>query len=361
LFLFSPMAFGLSLTTHAHLVSRGLLALGFLLADRAERHPRTRAWWPAGIALGLAGLARPVEVAALIAPWLLHRAYRGLRGDAAALRVLAWLAAGAGLALALYLFHNLQVTGQPGVHARQLYVRPDLPPLAQLEGLDLFWQRLGANTLHNLFLLIIWFLGPLGAVWVVLGQGAGRTPRLLGLGVLALLGVGLLHDDHGIHPLGPMHYQDCAVPLTVLAVYGLRRMFRHLPARTRAPAASVLVLAVGIGLGVFNAWNSIALRRQALIQREILEAVHRAESPPALVFAPRFSRVVQSVPRYFATSSWVFEWPRPRPDLSDPVLVVHDAPGLREEIRALFPGRRAYELRLRDPRTPPHLELAPIP
>jgi hypothetical protein len=210
-------------------------------------------------------------------------------------------------------------------------------------------------------MLVIWFLGPLGVPLVALGAAVSPGARRYGWGVVILLAVGLLHNDHGIHPLGPMHYQECAVPLLVLAVFGLRHLFRRLPSALRPATACALLLACTAGLGVFNFWNSRAMRIQTTIHREIHGLIQGAERQPALVFAPQYFQVIRSVPKWFATSSWVFEWPRPRPDLSDPVLIVRDLAGVRAEVRSLFPHRTAYELRLLDPVNPPHLGLVPLP
>ena len=44
--------------------------------------------------------------------------------------------------------------------------------------------------------------------------------RLLGLGVLTDLLLALFHTNMGLHSVGPIHYSECAVPLTVIAVHG---------------------------------------------------------------------------------------------------------------------------------------------
>src|SRR5262249_62099785 len=98
-----------------------------------------------------------------------------------------------------------------------------------------------------------------------------RFTRLLGLGVLSNLALGLAHDNFGLHLVGPIHYSEAAVPLTVLAVHGMARIKRWCEEKAIAlPAVSGLLAgALGLGLGTFTRWQSVALQRQAGVQHGI--------------------------------------------------------------------------------------------
>src|SRR5262249_50858947 len=77
--LLSPMMLTLSFSSHAHLVSRGLLAVAIWAYVLATQR-RGRSWWIAtGLALGAAFLCRPMEIACLVFPLLLDLVVRGVR------------------------------------------------------------------------------------------------------------------------------------------------------------------------------------------------------------------------------------------------------------------------------------------
>jgi hypothetical protein len=212
-------------------------------------------------------------------------------------------------------------------------------------------------------MLSIWFLGPLGAATVIFGTGKSKLTRLLGIGVGLNLLAGLLHDNHGIHIVGPIHYSECAVPLTVIALAGLMTIKDKLAkAGLAAPvfAAAISGLLV-FGMGTFIAWQSGALNHQARIQSDIYGLIDRElevrGATTAVVIAPRFADVWRSIPEFRDRGSWVFEWRRPRPDLSDKVLIVQPIPDAASIFRTKFPGRPIYRLTIL-PR-PPYLVLAP--
>src|SRR6266446_7459990 len=104
------------------------------------------------------------------------------------------------------------------------------------------WFRFGANMAYNTFMLAIWFLGPLGILLFTAGVMTDRFTRLLGLGVFTGLCLTLLHTNMGLHSVGPIHYSECAVPLTIIAVHGLATILRTAKAHhvdTRSIASAV--------------------------------------------------------------------------------------------------------------------------
>jgi hypothetical protein len=212
------------------------------------------------------------------------------------------------------------------------------------------WNRLGTNTGHNLLMLGIWFLGPLGIALVFAGVLANRFTKLLGLGVLSVLLLGLLHDDHGIHSVGPIHYSECAVPLTFISVAGLKSIADWLRARgmdSWTPACCV-VFAVLIGLGTFNTWNSLALRKQAQIQQGVYGFLEKSGISNAVILGDQFGQTWSQIPEYRSVGTWVFEWRPPRPDFSDNILIFHASRGAQRELAAAFPDRTLYRLKSHD-------------
>lgn len=364
LWLFSPMAFALSVTTHSHVLSRGLLALALWAYDAAQAPATTakrRAAGLAGLLLGLAFTCRAAEIAALALPFVVHELWLALRGDGAARARLRWLSLGAALPLLLFFLQPLLI------HHSPLPLR-----LAPENGVDSYavgtlWHRFGLGLSYNLLLLLVWSIGPLGLLALPLWGAGARDAftRLLLCGVLVDLLLTLLHDVGGIHVVGPIHYSECAVPLVLLAVEGLWRLARGASALggrwLRGPLVLAAVGVVTLGLGGFNTVHALALRRQADLQAAIYQALEAQVAAqggaPALVLAPPFHKVWAQHPLGRAGTK-VFDWRRPRPDLSDPVLIAQEVPGW-ERLRQQLPGRRV--LRLRSTPQPPYLQLDPVP
>jgi hypothetical protein len=213
-------------------------------------------------------------------------------------------------------------------------------------------------------MLAVWFLGPLGIILVGLGATTNRFTKMLGLGVLAALFAGCFHDNHGIHVVGPIHYSEAAVPLAVIAAYGLKRLrdkLKGLGVSFAVPAAAAVAVLV-VNLGIFNAWHGVALNHQAQIQSFVYGyldgTLDKPGAPDSVVLAPQFARVWLSNPYFRAVGSYVFEWRRAKPDLSDRILIVYDKPGVEEKLRARFPGRSFY--RLQATQEVPFLKIEPI-
>jgi len=366
-FFFSPMAFGLSATTHAHLLSRALLALTLLLFVRAEKKRTWGAWYLVGLAAGFGFFCRPVEIVFLLLPLFLDVVIRSVRGKGYGRAAVYGILLGAALPLLLFGLHNMLVTGD-FLQSARLTADGSIGSI----GAGSIWNRFGENAGLNLFMLIIWFLGPLGLVLAALGAMTDRFTRLLTLGIAAVLGAALIHNNQGLHVVGPIHYSECAVPLTILAIHGLANLKGWLAQRKisfRAPAA-MLAGALTLGLGTFIIWQGIALNRQAQNQKVIYGRIEQTvglgvgtnasqgATPKSVVLAPRFRKVWENVPEFKETGGWVFQWRRARPDLSDGILIVHDVPGAEEALRKRFPERRFFRLRNLDGL--PYFEIVPL-
>lgn len=358
-FLCSPMSLLMSMTTHAQLGSRALLALGLLALDAADRHGGFRRWGIAGLMFGLAFLCRPLEIAFFCTPLALWAAWQTWRGERTYRTSLPGLALGFAACAAVLLWHSHAMTGSALLPAR--FANPANTDVMASS----LWTRFGDNVTYNLMMLAIWFLGPLGVALVAAGVLTDRFTRLLGACVAADLCLAFFHDNPGLHIVGPIHYSECAVPLTVLATCGLSNVIdaarRHrLDVR---PVASMAAVALVLGLGTFTLVQALALRDQAAIQRTVYGTMESAVRTPgeakAVVLTPWFFAITSAVPRMRDTGSWVHDWRRPQLGLDDDVLFLRDVRGGAEAtLRDQLPGRRFFRV-ARDPRGP-YLTLVPL-
>ena len=356
LFVCSPMASLLSMTTHAQLASRAFFSLALMAFSAADVDGRPGLWAATGALIGATFLCRPLETAFLAAPlavWIVVQALRGTPGSRAAA-----LATAAGFLPAVLLLaaHSYATTGNPLLPAR----------FASQEHVDVvsrsLWARFGDNFSYNVLMLAIWFLGPVGMVLTAAGAASDRFTRLAGATVVADLALTMFHDNAGLHIVGPIHYSECAVPLTILATYGLRNLLRLAAEDSLAHAVGALSVAIGIGLPIVTVMQGLALRQQADVQRIVYTAVDRAVggpgSPRAVVISPWFFSIVNAYPDLAATGTWVHDWRRPTLDLSDDVLYLRDVPGTEPLLRRSFPDRRFY--RLQPLRQPPYVVIVPL-
>jgi dolichyl-phosphate-mannose-protein mannosyltransferase len=353
----SPMALMLSFTSHAHLVSRAMLALAVAAYWLSTQRGSLGVWAIAGLAFGTGFLCRPFEIAFFSAPLLVWAVMQSVRRRPGHARAIPGLVLGALLPMALMLADAYAATGH-------LLTPPRLTVAHDVAAVTL-WTRFGSNLAYNLLMLAVWFLGPLGLILVAAGVMTDIFTRLLGLGVAAALLLALFHTNVGIHTVGPIHYSECAVPLTVIAMHGLANLLRG--ARAHAldprPLACGFVLAVVVGLGIFNVAHAFNLRDQALVQREIYgwieRGVHASGPGRAVILAPQFAEIWSRVPWMREVGTWVFEWRRPRLDLSDGILIVHDGPGVEGWLRERMPDRRVFRIGLLEVK--PYAVLSAVP
>ena len=358
IFLCSPMATLMSMTTHAQLASRALFAGGLLALHLADRDGGMRRWTTAGLIFGLAFLCRPIETAFFCLPIAAWALARTVKRDATYSAALPGLALGAAAGVALLLWHSYAITGNPLLPARFA-----VPANTDVMSPSL-WARFGDNVTYNILMLAIWFLGPLGVALVAVGVLADRFTRLLGACIVADLCLAFFHDNPGLHIVGPIHYAECATPLSIIATYGLAAAVNavrryQLDVRTTLAMTAVPLT---LGLGIFTLVQGTALREQALVQRIVYETIDRAArqpgDPKAVVLTPWFFGVTSSIPRMRDIGSWVHDWRRPQLDLSDDVLYLRDVRGAEDELRRELPGRRFY--RLAKPPGSPYLALVPL-
>jgi hypothetical protein len=351
------MALMLSMTSHAHLASRAMLALAVAGYWFSEQRPTLRRWTLTGLAFGLGFLCRPLEILFFSVPLLVWAVVQSVRGASRYSRALPGLALGGFVPVLLMLAHAYAVTGDP-------FVPPRMTESHDVAAVSL-WLRFGVNMAYNTFMLAIWFLGPLGIVLVAAGVMTDHFTKLLGLGVVTALLLALFHTNVGLHTVGPIHYSESAMPLTVIAVHGLANLLRG--ARRHGldlrPLVSAVALALVVGLGFFNLTHALALQEQARIQRDIYGWIDRAVYEPngqkVVVLAPQFGSMWLQMPAMRQLGTWVFEWRRPRLDLGDDVLIVHDGSGVEPWLRERMPERRFYRIVLL--RGEPYAALFPLP
>lgn len=347
--LFSPMVLTLSYTTHAHVLSRGFLAVVMACFYLPWRSQTRVHHWLGALALALALVCRPFEVAALVTPLVLLVVVPAAIKQPAARGPLASAICGVLLGLVIMAVHNWALSGSPFISGR--FIENDFPnPSRHLFDppweTSRYWERFGANVGYNAMMLGIWFLGPLGIVFAAIGSTANRRAMSLGLGVLLALGLAFLHDDHGIHIVGPIHYSEAAVPLTILSVEGLRRIRDWLVERSldwQRPLA-VLLVVLPVTFGTFSFWQAHFLRDQSMTHVTLYEALEEVEERPAVLLAPPYGSVWDKIPAFQQRGSWVFEWRPPSPGLEEDVLIVHDHPGATEVVKTAFPNRHVYRM-----------------
>ncbi|WP_375761264.1 glycosyltransferase family 39 protein [Corallococcus exercitus] len=343
LVLLSPMSAMLSMTTHGHLLSRAALAVAVVAFLRAGERG-ARGWAVLGLVSGVSFLCRPFETLFFLAPFYLDLLWRMARRQLPVGPCLGGLALGWLLPVVAFLAFNHAVTGDALLPARvSMYTFP--ARLTQEDGTLL--QRFGANTSYNVLMLAVWFLGPLGVALVALGAAWDRLTVLLSLAVVSLLGLGLFHDNHGIHAVGPIHYSECAPALALVAVHGWKRAVDFVRRASVSPRP--LLLATGgslaVGLGIFNVHHALALREQAAIHETVATFIHDANLGRAVLLAPQYERVWRHVPEFRRVGSWVFEWAPPAPGDTEDVIVLHDGIGHFQALRERYPDRRFFRLK----------------
>lgn len=343
--MFSPMIAMLSASTHAHVLSRGALAVAVLCYWLGSKENKSIHWVLTGLAFGVAFLCRLPESVCVGLPFVGAALYDAAKNREGARRALVLMLAGIAFPMACFFVHNALVTGNPLEQSRFLAASArDMDLEKRFLAPNKYWSRFGANLSYNLFMLSIWFLGPLGAISIVAGVTTDRLTKLLGAGLAVHLGIAMLHDDHGLHMVGPIHYSEQAVALVVVGVHGFKNIYDKLTELSfghRTYVASLLSVVV-LSMGVFDFWHGSALRRQASIQEDIYTMIERDAPENSVILAPRFAFVW--LPFYEHIGSFVFEWRPPQPDFSDARLILHEDKGIQQAIETHLPDRKVLRL-----------------
>jgi len=139
----------------------------------------------------------------------------------------------------------------------------------------------------------------------------------------------------GVNDTGPVKLYELLLPYTVLTIEGIRRWTN---AQSPRKPAAWGVAAFIIALAMFWPVTVAHLDRLSANVAAPLRAIERGVEPPAVVFVRD--------PGLANGQSWVFGRPNPRPDLSDPILIVRDLGPANRDLMRLLPGRRGYALEL---------------
>lgn len=365
----SPMFLTLSMTTHAHVLSRGFVALFLAAWVVARDRGSIGHWFIAGAMVGAAALCRPFESAALLSPFAIYTAYALLRRESWAKNAVI----GMGIALVFpavaWLVHQHAITEVWGSTTRSASTPSEIPwriiPIpatASFTDPMRLWSRFGGNFAYNLLMLVVFFGGPIGAVLAAIGSRASLFAKLLSLGVVVQLALALFHDDAGIHAVGPIHYSEVAPWLAILAAFGLKRVFEVIGQHDfdARPAITAATVAFVVGSVLFSAWMMVQLRRQADVQAAVWEVVKSADlKEPALVLTPEFHQIFKHHPDWNRTAAWVLRWPPASPGAVDPTIFVHSETVSSGEARSAYPDRNIYRITLLD--SDPWVELQPEP
>ena len=339
LWLFSPMTSSLSMTEHGQLASRFFMACAVWLYLRLVTGSETPRRDGALIALagGLGFLTRSAEAACLLLPIVAHLAWR-LRADPRLRRAAVAAAPVAAAILAFYAWYNLSVTGI-------WYLPPRYGPERHLAAIPFGspLYLLGANLGHNLLILVVMGLGPLGIAAAMLGARRAAPWAPLLAGVSLQIGLAMTYDDTGIHSVGPIHFSETMIALTLLATGGVLRTFDFLRERgmPRSTPATVLAAYLVGGLGLLGFVHDLGLRKQAENARMIARAVEEADLENAIVLGDSPVRLIFAHPDSRETGTWVYWLPPPDPYFRDDVIFADPRTDLAA-LRARFPDRDLY-------------------
>ncbi len=351
LFMASPMALSLSLSTHTHGVSRAFLAFTLLAIDQILRRPDDwRPYAAAGLLGGMGWTVRPVETSMLLAPlalWLIWRAVR----DASTRKGLAVFLLGGLVFVGLFTAHSYAVTGTflpARLSQSDISAWKGHPPLEFLKSATVLKNRLGENISYNLFLLTIWVMGPVGIFLAWWGAKKDTFSTLLLVGVVADLATGILHENYGIHVVGPIHYSETTVPLIFLIAQGLKSLADYgAEHKIEHKTWLTFVTALVCSNLFFGAVHLRALERSQRMHETIYSFFDDPKFDNSAILAREYGTHWKAFPAYRKIGSFVFQWRRIQPK-DERVRIFHytkrDQPTLTA-LKAAMPDRKFYELR----------------
>jgi len=326
--LLSPLSLGLSVTMHAHVVSRTFIALavylyvGVVLDGGGPRRSAALRGLGFGACVGAALMTRPFETVALLGPLSLHVLWLGIGRRSEGI----WVFIGgalAGLALLLGVFaaYNAGVTGKPWLPPRldRAHISANvIEPMG-------FDTRLVNHVGFQWMLLGLYVMGPCALPLAILGALSSRAPLgAVGLGFAASIALMLAHDNIGIHTIGPIHYGDAVVHLVILVCGGLWVVARWLEPATKPgqlEAALTLVVCLGIGVCLTLPWMLQLARHGEFLDRPY-QRLEQGQVENAIVIAVPSA----SMRRPMDPGSWQLMMPHADPYVeADIVFALGDA------------------------------------
>jgi hypothetical protein len=345
LLVLSPFFLFVSATQLSQPTSTLFLTLFVYAALRIEATPRVPGWWAlAAAALSAGILTRPQSVMLLSLPFAGRLAYLTLRGR---IRpgwgppLLAVVVVGAGAATFLAINHEL--TGsifKTGYHAYNAEGNKRSFPFGPYYTLREISQ--------NLMQINFWLLGwPLSLLFVPFFRRDDRALCLAAIPIIAFAWYGLIAIPT-VTTVGPVYYAETIVPLLALTASGFERaveLVRHALGESRALAIVLLwpVAASAAALLTFVPLQAASLTLMARVSRAPYALVESRGLQNAIVFVDSLP-ANQQPPR-----SYAYFHRNNSPDLSDPVLFVHDlGPERNRLLLEYLPGRTGYRMETRE-------------
>ncbi len=344
----SPYFVMSSATLLAHSTSALFLMIFVDALLRAQDDGASPAWWLiAGLAVGCAGLTRPLAAAAFVVPWGVWVLLR-LRHDPTRARVLgtALLTTGGLIAFGVLCVYNVALAGHPlttGYHTYSaLYRFPvDIGAVKAAAPLPSVYE-LGYTVERFNFWVFGW---PLSLALLPFFRRSAADV-LIFLSTAAVVVAYAASTLPTINATGPAHYSELAAFLVMLSASGLDRLVE----RARAFGAERLVLgavaaAVICACVAFLPVYGGSLRAMSALARLPYDLVAERRLDRAVVF-------VHGLPSLtWRPGAWVYFHRNPSPDLSDPVLFVKDlGPERNQAIMQAMPGRAPFAMGVKDNR-----------
>ncbi len=349
----SPMVFTLSLTTHAHVSSRFLIALSlFLLTALISRKNKGAHIGSGrllvhglllGIATGLAVITRPFESTAILGACYLYFIWHILCKDRSLLLPLIGTIVCFSLFMVVIGWYNYAMIGDAFTSPRAYYVASlravqDLPPFSSFIP-EAIIKRIGNHTGFNIFMLSVWFLGPVGLPLICFAfRWHSKITVVLTASVVGALALSLAHNNIGIHTVGPIHYSETAIPLLLLATAGILRLADGM-ALYKLPIQAPLVIFVGylvLGMGSFLGVYGQSLRGQAELLDIPYAYVRENEIENAIIVSPNPHEIARFTKNRYGT--WQLQHPHPDPYLRDSVIFTYNQKSINDLVR-LYPDR----------------------
>jgi hypothetical protein len=300
------------------------------------------------VALGWAGLTRPLSAGAFALPWVvltamsLHRRTGGTWVGATLFCLV-----GATSAALLGAYH-VALSGNPlttGYHT-----------FGRITGMSFTLGALAAPAPYpslfelgyTLARLNFWLFGwPVSLAFLpfVRRTREGLALLLAPIGVILLFAVTTVPS---INVVGPVHYAELIAPLVLVSASGIEELAQWVRTRLRTSAGRVLALPIAATLCALVLYVPLyvgSLSAMATVARAPYDLVETARLDHAVVFVRSLGALD------FPPWSWAYYPRNPSPDLADPVLYVRDLgePRNRDLIR-FMPNRTPFWLGIKDGR-----------
>jgi dolichyl-phosphate-mannose-protein mannosyltransferase len=319
----SPFFILSSATLLAHSTA-GVLLLAFVYAAlRVLERPERSVWWLGGaVALGCAGLTRPLSAAAFAVPWLGLLVVRlwPLAGRRILVNAVLFGLAGAGAVAVLAAYH-VALSGHPFTTGYDTFSRISgmsftlgaLPAPAPFPSL----YELGYTIARLNFWLFGW---PVSLALLPFFRRTGEGIALLASpgAVVVLFAVTTVPT---INVVGPVHYAELIAPLVLVSASGLEQLTQWVRGRMHVSAGRILGLPLAATLCALVLYLPVyigSLSAMARVARTPYDLVDAARLDHAVVFVQTLGALE------FRPWSWTYFPRNPSPGLTDRVLYVRD-------------------------------------